>query len=50
MGLLGLLFPAEQAIFLVRFPSARAVVHEEETEQDSFDVLTERAEGLGWMK
>lgn len=40
----------EQVIFLVRFPSARVVVHEEETEQDSFDVLTERAEGLGWGK
>lgn len=40
----------EQAIFLVRFPSARGVVHEEEMEQDSFDVLTEPAEGLGWGK
>jgi hypothetical protein len=38
----------EQAIFLVRFPSACTAVHEEETEEDSFDVLTDRAKGLRW--
>ncbi|NMG50031.1 ImmA/IrrE family metallo-endopeptidase [Azoarcus communis] len=38
----------ELTIFLVRFPSVREVVHEEETEHDSFDVLAGLAQGFDW--
>ena len=38
----------ELTIFLVRFPSVREVIPEEETEHDSFDVLAGRAQGFDW--
>ena len=39
-----------QFIFLIRFPYAGSPEHEEETDTDSFDTLSERAAGLGWKK
>ena len=38
------------AIFLVRFPTAGAVHHDEDPGQDAFTFMTERAQGLGWTK
>jgi len=40
----------ELMIFLVRYPEARLILHEEETEADVFDVMTNRAGELGWSK
>lgn len=40
----------EMAIFLLRFPMAGAVQHEEEPEKDAFSFMTERAQGFGWTK
>ena len=36
----------ELAIFLVRYPEARVVVHDEETETDAFDVMTDSSRGF----
>lgn len=38
------------AIFLVKFPMASMVEHEEEQEQDSFTFLSDRAQGFNWTK
>jgi hypothetical protein len=38
----------EQMIFLVRFPFALSVDHEEESESDAVSVLTEKMQGLHW--
>lgn len=41
----------DQAIFLVQFPTAsRVVLHEEEEQQDSFEFLSNRAQGLNWVR
>lgn len=40
----------ELTIFLIRFPSARVVVHDEEPETDAFDVMTDRSKGFNWSK
>lgn len=40
----------ELAIFLVRFPMAGLIHHEEEPEQDAFSFLTARAQGLNWTR
>ena len=40
----------ELAIFLVRFPATGAVHHDEEPVQDAFTFMTERAEGLNWIR
>jgi hypothetical protein len=40
----------EMAIFLVRFPSAHVIEHDEDKESDSFDFLAYRAKGFGWSK
>lgn len=40
----------ELTIFLVRFPEARVVVHDEETETDAFDVMTDSSRGFDWSK
>jgi hypothetical protein len=40
----------ELAIFLVRFPMAGMVDHEEEPEQDAFTFLLDRAQGFNWTK
>lgn len=38
------------SIFLVQFPDANLITHEESEENDSFDFLSARAEGLLWRK
>jgi len=38
------------AIFLIQFPDANLIAHEEPEENDSFDFLSARAEGLLWGK
>jgi hypothetical protein len=38
------------AIFLVRYPSARVVVHEEEAETDAFEVMTGASSGFHWSR
>ncbi|MEO5738754.1 MAG: ImmA/IrrE family metallo-endopeptidase [Variovorax sp.] len=40
----------ELTIFLVRFPEARVVVHDEEIETDAFDVMTDTSHGFDWAK
>lgn len=40
----------DQFIFLVRFPAARLVEHDEEPARDSFDFIADSARGLGWRK
>lgn len=37
-------------IFLIRFPGANQVEHEEETDEDSFSVLSAKAQGYNWHK
>jgi hypothetical protein len=37
-------------IFLVRYPDARMVQHEEEPETDAFDGMTDMSKGFGWSK
>jgi len=38
------------SIFLIQFPDANLIAHEEPEENDSFDFLSARAEGLLWGK
>jgi hypothetical protein len=40
----------ERTIFLVRFPEAKTVLHEEERERDMTDFFAEREKGLGWKR
>ena len=40
----------ELMIFLVRYPEARLVQHEDEPETDAFDVMTDTSRGFGWSK
>jgi len=40
----------ELAIFLVRYPEARLVQHEEESGVDAFDVMTDTSRGFDWSK
>lgn len=40
----------ELAIFLVRYPEARLVQHQEESEVDAFDVMTDTSRGFDWSK
>lgn len=38
----------ELTIFLVRFPEARVVVHDEDIETDAFDMMTDTLRGFDW--
>lgn len=38
------------AIYLIQFPDANLISHEEENEYDTFDFLSSRAEGMLWKK
>ena len=40
----------DMTIFLIRFPGANLIEHEEEAEEDSFSVLSARAQGYNWHK
>ncbi|MBX9793868.1 MAG: ImmA/IrrE family metallo-endopeptidase [Burkholderiaceae bacterium] len=40
----------ELTIFLVRYPEAHVVVHDEETETDAFDVMTDASRGFDWSR
>lgn len=40
----------EMTIFLIRFPLATLVDHEEEPESDAVDFLSRRVQGLDWRK
>ena len=40
----------ELTIFLLRYPEARVVMHEEETETDAFDVMTDASRGFDWSR
>ena len=40
----------ELTIFLLRYPEARVVVHDEETETDAFDVMTDASRGFDWSR
>jgi IrrE N-terminal-like domain len=40
----------ELMIFLVRFPDARMVLHDEEPETDCFDAIKDASQGFGWAK
>ena len=40
----------ELTIFLVRYPDARVVVHDEESETDAFDVMSDASRGFDWAK
>ena len=40
----------ELTIFLVRFPEARVIVHDEETETAAFGVMTDTSRGFDWSK
>lgn len=40
----------EMSIFLVRFPLANCVEHAEESNDDAFETLSNRAQGYGWKK
>ena len=40
----------ELTIFLVRYPEARVVVQNEETEIDAFDVMTDASRGFDWSR
>lgn len=37
-------------IFLIRYPEARVIVHEEESEGDSFDAVSSLSNGFSWSK
>lgn len=40
----------ERMIFLVRYPDARLVLHDEELETDTFDAMKDASQGFGWSK
>ena len=40
----------ELMIFLVRYPDARLVLHDEELETDTFDAMKDVSQGFGWSK
>ena len=40
----------ELTIFLLRYPEAPVVMHEEETETDAFDVMTDASRGFDWSR
>lgn len=40
----------ELMIFLVRYPDARLVLHDEELETDTFDAMKDASQGFGWSK
>jgi hypothetical protein len=40
----------EMAIFLVRFPSVGPIDQEEESDDDAYAFLSQRARGLNWKK
>ena len=40
----------ELTIFLLRYPEARVVVHDEETETDPLDVMTDASRGFDWSR
>ncbi len=40
----------ELMIFLVRFPAARVITHEEEPDADAFDAMMDTPRGFGWSK
>lgn len=40
----------ELTIFLLRYPEARVVMHDEETETDAFDVMTDASRGFDWSR
>ena len=40
----------ELTLFLLRYPEARVVTHDEETETDTFDVMTDASRGFDWSR